>query len=206
VSGYIARVTETMPEAVSRQERFASIGHRGATVWLTGLPAAGKTTLSIAIERELLSRGHHAYKLDGDEIRRELCRDLGFDRAARAENVRRVAHIARMLADAGVITVVALISPYAEDRQRAREMHDEVGIPFIEVFIDTPLEVCETRDPKGLYARARRGEVSGLTGVGGAYERPEQPDVRLMPGSIQLSVQRVLRVMGTAGIISPSAS
>jgi len=202
----LPRVAETMPRAISRQERAASIGHSGATVWLTGLPAAGKTTLSIAIERELLSRGRRAYKLDGDEIRRELCRDLGFDRASRAENVRRVAHIARMLADAGVITVVALISPYAEDRQRARELHDELCIPFIEVFIDTPLEVCETRDPKGLYARARRGEVSGLTGVGGAYERPERPDVRLVPCPIQISVERVLTAMATAGIISPSTS
>ena len=145
-----------MPRVVSREERVASIGHSGATVWPTGLPAPEKTTLSVAIERELLSRDHHAYKLDGDEIRRELWRDSGFDRASRAENVRRVAHIARMLASAGVITVVALISPYAEDRQRAREMHDELGIPFIEVFIDAPLEICETRDPKGLYARARR--------------------------------------------------
>jgi bifunctional enzyme CysN/CysC len=195
-----------MPDAISRAERAASIGHAGATVWLTGLPAAGKTTLSIAIERELLTRGHHAYKLDGDEIRRELCRDLGFDRASRAENVRRVAHIARMLADAGVITVVALISPYAEDRQRARELHEELSIPFIEVFIDTPLDVCETRDPKGLYARARRGEISGLTGIGGAYERPEHPDVRLVAGPIHVSVERVLAAMETAGIIAPATS
>jgi bifunctional enzyme CysN/CysC len=157
--------------------------------------------LSAAIERELINRRHNAYQLDGDEIRRELCRDLGFDRASRAENVRRVAHIARILADAGVITIVALISPYADDRQRARALHDEFELPFIEVFLDTPLDVCESRDPKGLYARARRGEICGLTGVGDAYERPERPDLRLMPGSIEDSVAHVLEVAAARGVI-----
>lgn len=186
---------------ISREERAAALGHRGATVWVTGLPAAGKTTLSRALARDLLARGRPAYCLDGDEVRRELCRDLGFDRESRAENVRRVAHIARMLADAGVIAVVALVSPYQTDRERARQLHDELGITFVEVFIDTPIEVCQGRDPKGLYAQAQRGELSGLTGAGGSYEPPENPEIRLSSGTVECSVARVCSLLTLAGVI-----
>ena len=186
---------------VSRHERVSALGHAGATVWLTGLPAAGKTTLASALERDLLEHGRPAYALDGDEIRRELCRDLGFDRESRAENVRRVAHIARMLADSGVIAIVALVSPFAADRRRARELHDEADLRFIEVFLDIPVDLCQARDPKGLYAQARSGQLTGLTGAGGAYERPEHPDVRLEPGTVELSVQRVRDALSSAHII-----
>ncbi len=175
-------------------------------MWITGLPASGKTTLATALEQTLIATGRAAYRLDGDAIRRGLCCDLGFDRESRAENVRRVAHVARILSDAGVVAIVSLISPFARDRQLARELHADAGLPFLEVFLDTPVELCERRDPKGLYARARRGEVSGLTGVGDTYERPEQPDVRLAPDPIDVSVERVLTVMVTAGIVSPPAS
>jgi bifunctional enzyme CysN/CysC len=171
---------------------------RGGTVWFTGLPAAGKTTLSAALERALLATGHPAYRLDGDELRRHLCDDLGFDRAARAENVRRVAHVARLLADAGSIVLVALVSPYAEDRGRARELHAEIGLPFLEVFLDTPLGICRQRDPKGLYARALRGELSGLTGVDDPYEPPPSPELRLTPEPLERSVQRVLEALSAA--------
>jgi bifunctional enzyme CysN/CysC len=194
-------VSEMTSGGISRKERAAALGIRGATVWVTGLPAAGKTTLCAALERELVARGRAAYCLDGDEIRRELCRDLGFDRESRAENVRRVAHIGRILADAGVVAIVALVSPFAADRRRARELHKEIGIEFVEVFIDTPVEVCQTRDPKGLYAKARRGELSGLTGAGGSYETPENPEIRLTPGPTDASVARVCDVLACVGVI-----
>lgn len=187
--------------AVSREERVAALGNGGATIWLTGLPAAGKSTLAHGVERELIARGRPAYTLDGDEVRRELCRDLGFDRESRAENVRRVAHIARMLADAGLVAVVALISPYAADRDRARELHAEAGLSFLEIFVDTPVELCERRDPKGLYAQARRGEMAGLTGAGGAYEPPQSPDVRVTPGPLEKSVECVLDALGRADAV-----
>jgi bifunctional enzyme CysN/CysC len=194
-------VPASPPDGISREERFRALGYRGATVWVTGLPAAGKTTLATALERALLSSGRPAYRLDGDEIRRELSSDLGFDRDSRAENVRRVAYIARMLSEAGTIAVVALISPFAEDRLRAREVHERVNVPFLEVFLDTPVAVCERRDPKGLYARARRGEVSGLTGAGGVYEPPEKPDVRIEPGPVEASVQRICSVLAEMRVI-----
>jgi bifunctional enzyme CysN/CysC len=186
---------------VSREERLVALGHRGATVWISGLPAAGKTTLSIALEHELLGGGRSAYRIDGDEVRRGLCGDLGFDRPSRRENVRRVAFAARMLADAGVIAIVSLISPYAEDRDHARQTHVEAQLAFLEVFVDTPIELCERRDPKGLYARARRGELKGLTGVDGDYEPPQHPDLRLDPGPVQESVAQVCEALIAAGAI-----
>jgi bifunctional enzyme CysN/CysC len=186
---------------ISRDERLALLGRQGATVWLTGLPGAGKTTLSLALERELLRTGHPAYRLDGDEVRRNLCQDLGFDRAARAENVRRVAHVARLLADAGVLTLVALISPYARDREGARELHSEIGLPFVEVFVDTPLEVCQMRDPKGLYARAGKGKLHGLTGVDDPYEPPGHPELRITPQPLGQSVTAVLGTLSDVGVL-----
>src|SRR5215472_10732089 len=171
--------------AISRAERRAAVGRRGATVWFTGLPGAGKTTLSTAVERSLISGGHLAYRLDGDDVRRALCGDLGFGREDRAENVRRVAHVARLLADAGVLVLVALVSPYAVDRARARELHAAVELPFVEVFLDTPVSVCEQRDPKGMYARARRGEIASFTGVDDPYEPPQSPELRLPPSPLE---------------------
>jgi bifunctional enzyme CysN/CysC len=138
-----------------------------------------------------------AYRLDGDEVRRNLCRDLGFDRESRSENVRRVANVARVLADAGVVVLVALISPYAEDREQARESHDQIGVPFLEVFVDTPAEVCRERDPKGLYAGSDAGEVRRLTGVDDPYEPPRDPDLRVSPGPLEQSVAAVLAALKT---------
>lgn len=152
---------------------------RGATIWFTGLPAAGKSTLATAVEARLAADGHAAYVLDGDELRRGLCADLDFSPAGRAENVRRVAHLARMLADAGCVAIAALVSPYAEDRRLAREVHERDGLTFIEVFVNTPLDVCMSRDPKGLYARARSGDLVNLTGYSDPYECPEAADVEL---------------------------
>lgn len=197
--GEAVALSDSLP--LSRAQREAALGHRGATVWFTGLPAAGKTTLSAAVERALIDAGHLAYRLDGDEVRRELCGDLGFDRSGRAENVRRVAHVARILADASVLVLVALVSPYEVDRARARELHETIGLPFVEVFIDTPIDICEQRDPKGMYARARRGELIGFTGVDDPYEPPSNPDLRLGVQAPQRSVQAVLRTLAQAGAI-----
>lgn len=152
---------------------------RGLTVWLTGLPAAGKTTIGDAVAEGLGEAGYATYRLDGDVLRRTLSADLGFDAASRQENIRRAANLARILADAGLIVVVSLISPYRASREEARAMHASAGLPFLLVYLDTPLAECERRDPRGLYARARRGEITDFTGVDGSYEAPAAADVTL---------------------------
>jgi adenylyl-sulfate kinase len=155
--------------------------HPAGTLWLTGLAAAGKTTLALAVEAELTRHDRAALVVDGDALRHGLSDDLGLSRADRAEQARRAAHVAALACQAGVVAIVALISPYAEDRLLARRIHDERGLRFFEVWVDTPLAMCAQRDPKGLYARARAGEIEGLTGVDAPYESPEAPDLRV-PG------------------------
>ena len=179
--------------ALPRRERWAILGLRGATVWLTGLPASGKSTIAEELERALVAGGRPAYLLDGENVRHGLSGDLGFSAADRHEHARRVASVARMLADAGLVTVVALVSPAAADREAARQLHDEAGLDFVEAWVDTPIEECERRDPHGLYARARAGTLSGFTGVDAPYEPPENPDVRLRGAeeTVEQSVQRV---------------
>jgi UDP-glucose 4-epimerase len=157
----------------------ATIDHTGATVWLTGLPAAGKSTLAAALDRELTVRGRHACVLDGDVLRDGLSQDLGFSAADRAEQSRRVAHVASLLGKANLVAIVALVSPYLEDRRRAREIHDQLGLPFLEVWVDTPLAICERRDPKTLYARGRSGQLGGVTGLDAPYEDPAAPDLHV---------------------------
>jgi bifunctional enzyme CysN/CysC len=144
---------------------------------MTGLPASGKSTIAAGVEATLLEAGRSAYVLDGDNLRHGLNGDLGFSPRDRAENVRRTAEVSALLADAGVVVLVALVSPYRADREAARAAHDRRGLPFLEVWVATSLEECERRDPKGLYARARAGELKGLTGVDDPYEPPESPDV-----------------------------
>ncbi len=184
--------------SMTRAERWAALGCEGATVWFTGLPAAGKSTIAAAVEDCLVRAGRAAYLLDGDNLRHGLNGDLGFDEAARAENVRRTAHVARLLADSGAIVLVSLVSPYATDRELAASLHAAEDLRFVEVFVSTPLERCEQRDPKGLYARARSGELQGLTGVGAPYEAPTTPDVVVGAGEecIETAVQRVLQALG----------
>jgi bifunctional enzyme CysN/CysC len=169
------------PGAVSRRERAGVTAGDGLTVWLTGLSGSGKSTVAVELERQLVGAGRAAYLLDGDNLRQGLNGDLGFSAADRDENVRRVAHVARLLADAGLVAIVPLISPYREARAQARTMHDAAGIRFLEVFVDTPLAECERRDPKGLYARARAGQLTGMTGIDDPYEAPDRPDLRLTP-------------------------
>ena len=162
---------------VNRQQREALNGHRAGVVYLTGLSGAGKTTLAGLVERELHRRGIRTFVLDGDELRRGIGSDLGFSDADRVENVRRVSEIARLMVDAGLLVIVALISPFRAERDAARARF-EPG-EFMEVFVDAPLSVCEERDPKGLYRRARRGEIKGFTGIDSRYEPPLHADFRV---------------------------
>jgi adenylyl-sulfate kinase len=182
---------------IDRDQRWAAIGHGGATVWMTGLPASGKSTVAAAVEARLLADGRSAYVLDGDNLRHGLNGDLGFSAADRAENVRRTAEVSALLADAGVVVVVALVSPYRADRAAARAAHSRRGLPFLEVYVATTLEECERRDPKGLYARARAGELTGMTGVDDPYEPPESPDVVVRGDEpLEEAVARVLAAVG----------
>ena len=153
----------------------------GSTLWLTGLSGSGKSTIAVEVERRLVLAGRPAFRLDGDNLRHGLNADLGFAPADRDENVRRAGEVACLMAEAGVVAIVPLISPYRAARDRARERHEEDGIPFLEVFVDTPLAICEERDPKGLYAKARAGEITGFTGIDDPYEAPLNPDLRLTP-------------------------
>ncbi|WP_406281059.1 adenylyl-sulfate kinase [Embleya sp. NBC_00896] len=162
---------------VAREQRPAL----GATVWFTGLSGSGKSTVAVIAERLLVERGVTAYRLDGDNVRLGLNGDLGFGAEDRTENIRRVGEVARLFADAGVIAIVPVISPYRADRDRVRALHARDGLPFLEVFVDTPIEECERRDPKGLYAKARRGEIGDFTGISAPYEAPEAPELRLTP-------------------------
>lgn len=167
--------------AVGRADRWKAIGGAGVTVWLTGLSGSGKSSIAVELERQLIESGRPAYLLDGDNLRQGLNGDLGFSSEDRDENVRRVGHVARLLCDAGIVAIVPLISPYRAARDFARALHDAAGLPFVEVFVDTPLEECERRDPKGLYARARAGEITGMTGIDDPYEPPLDPERRYAP-------------------------
>jgi adenylyl-sulfate kinase len=168
------------PGLIGRDERAAALGHRGATIWLTGLSGSGKSTVAMQAERILVDAGRPAYVLDGDNLRLGLNADLGFSDEDRAENVRRVGEVARLLADAGVVVLVPVISPFRAGRQMVRDAHAAAGLSFAEVFVDTPIEECERRDPKGLYAKARAGEVA-LTGIDSPYEAPLSPELVLTP-------------------------
>jgi bifunctional enzyme CysN/CysC len=165
--------------SLTREERWAALGRRGATVWLTGLPSSGKSTIASALEALLVARGHAAYVLDGDTLRHGLTGDLGFSAKARAESVRRAGEAALLVADAGTLSIVALVSPSAVARAAVRRRHEDEGLPFLEIHVDTPVQECERRDPKGLYAKARAGEITGFTGVDDPYEAPAAPDLRL---------------------------
>ena len=162
---------------ITAAQRARRDGHRGAVVWLTGLSGAGKSTLARGLERELFARQIHVYVLDGDNIRYGLNANLGFSPEDRIENIRRVGEVARLMADGGFVTVTAFISPYRTDRRRAREIALEGGCEFVEVFVNTPLEVCEQRDPKDLYKKARAGQIKQFTGIDAPYEAPEDPEI-----------------------------
>ncbi|MCE9591493.1 MAG: adenylyl-sulfate kinase [Planctomycetes bacterium] len=166
---------------VTREEREKNLGQKGCTLWMTGLSASGKSTIAVALEQVLLQRGKHAYRLDGDNIRMGLNKNLGFSAEDRTENIRRIGEVAKLFADAGMVTITSFISPYRKDRDAVRALHDAAKIPFIEVHIDLPIEEAEKRDPKGLYKKARAavaaGKGMGFTGVDDPYEAPEKAEL-----------------------------
>ncbi|KAI9282690.1 adenylylsulfate kinase [Sporodiniella umbellata] len=165
--------------SVSLKERQELLNQKGYTVWFTGLSASGKSTLATALEQTLLHSGTSSYRLDGDNIRFGLNKNLGFGPEDRTENIRRIAEVAKLFADATVVATTAFISPYRADRDAARILHQEAGIPFIEVFVDAPLEVVESRDPKGLYKKAKAGEIKEFTGISAPYEAPLAPEIHI---------------------------
>lgn len=181
---------------LSRERRWRALDGHGATIWITGLPSSGKSTMGAAVEERLVEQGRGAYLLDGDNLRCGICGDLGFSREDREANVCRVGELARLFADSGAIAVVALVSPYEHTRREVRERHQRDDLAFYEVFIDTPLSLCAERDPKGLYARARAGNLDGFTGVDDPYQPPGDPELRLTPElALPVAVDAVLGLL-----------
>jgi bifunctional enzyme CysN/CysC len=187
-AGMVRDTAPTASRAASpntvRHQSLVTSGDRltkGRTLWFTGLSGSGKSSVAVLVEQKLLEHGSPAYILDGDNLRHGLNADLGFSMADRAENLRRLAHIATLMADAGLTVLVPVISPLEEHRELARKVHADQDVEFFEIFIDTPLEDCERRDPKGLYAKARAGEITHFTGIDSPYQRPKNPDLRLTP-------------------------
>jgi len=176
--------------SVSHAERTQLNGHKPAILWYTGLSGSGKSTIANAVDRKLYERGCHTYLLDGDNVRHGLNKDLGFGDNDRVENIRRITEVANLFADAGLIVGTAFISPFKEDRAQARAL---AGERFIEVFVDTPIEICEQRDPKGLYKKARAGEIGNFTGISSPYEAPKSAEVHLR--TAEMSIEQAAEVV-----------
>jgi adenylylsulfate kinase len=187
---------------VNKSERSAQAGHRSVILWFTGLSGAGKSTLAHALEKALFDMGCRTFVIDGDNVRHGLCQDLGFSIADRQENIRRVGELAKLLVEAGVITLSAFISPFQDDRNRVRKLVDKEE--FIEIYCNADLEVCEQRDLKGLYAKARKGEITDFTGISSPYEPPLHPDLVINSAieSLEQSVNRVVDYLSAKGIVS----
>ncbi|HMF19049.1 MAG TPA: adenylyl-sulfate kinase [Gemmataceae bacterium] len=164
---------------VTREERSGLLKQGGATLWFTGLSGSGKSTIAFTLEHALVQRGRLAYVLDGDNIRHGLNKNLGFSAADREENIRRIGEVAKLFADCGVVTMTSFISPYRKDRDTVRALHAAGKLPFIEVFVNTPIATCEQRDPKGLYKKARAGELKNFTGIDDPYEEPLKPEITI---------------------------
>ena len=192
---------------INRPERAELLGHGGATLWFTGLSGSGKSTIAVALEQALYQRGVLVYRLDGDNIRLGINKNLGFSAEDRAENIRRVGEVSKLFVDGGVIVLSSFISPYLVDRQIVRELHEADNMPFIEVFVDCSLEAAEERDPKGLYKKARAGEIKNFTGIDDPYEAPEAPEVHLHTDqqSLEEEVEHLLVLLEKQGLI-PAAS
>ncbi|QDU70703.1 adenylyl-sulfate kinase [Mucisphaera calidilacus] len=189
--------------SVTRDDRAALLRHKGATLWFTGLSGSGKSTVAVAVEAELTRRRRLCYRLDGDNIRMGLNANLGFSEEDRVENIRRIGEVARLFADAGLIVLSSFISPFRADRDRVRQLHDEHGLPFIEVYIDVSLKTAEARDPKGLYKKARAGAIKDFTGISSPYEPPEQPELTLTTDTMSLEDETaaVIAALEAQGII-----
>ncbi|XP_071987162.1 bifunctional 3'-phosphoadenosine 5'-phosphosulfate synthase 2 isoform X1 [Engystomops pustulosus] len=197
---------------VSRNKRGQVVGtrggFRGCTVWLTGLSGAGKTTLGFALEEYLVSHAIPCYSLDGDNIRHGLNKNLGFSSEDREENIRRIAEVAKLFADAGLVCITSFISPYTKDRKEARIVHDKCGLPFFEIFVDAPLDICESRDVKGLYKKARAGEIKGFTGIDSEYEKPDAPELVLKTNvySVNECIQQIVELLQEREIVPSGAT
>ncbi|TVY85097.1 Adenylyl-sulfate kinase, partial [Lachnellula suecica] len=193
----------TWHEGLSRTERSDLRKQRGFTIWFTGLSASGKSTIATALEQHLLHLGLSAYRLDGDNVRFGLNKDLGFSEKDRNENIRRIGEVAKLFADASTIALTSFISPYISDRKIARDLHADVGkskdepLPFIEVFVDIPVSVAEQRDPKGLYKKARAGEIPNFTGISAPYEAPENAEITVHTdkSTVEECVQRIMKYL-----------
>jgi len=182
---------------ITREERWKALGCTGATLWFTGLSGSGKSTIASALEQVLVNSGVNCYRLDGDNVRHGLNKNLGFSAEDRAENIRRIGEVAKLFADAGVVALTSFISPYRSDRDMVRSLHHEGGLAFLEVYVDTPLDVCEQRDPKGLYKKARAGEIKGFTGIDDPYEEPDSPElvIRTADQPVERSVQQCIELL-----------
>ncbi|MFI3310440.1 adenylyl-sulfate kinase [Ewingella allii] len=190
------------PHAVTRADREQKHGHKGVVLWFTGLSGSGKSTVAGALEQALHALGVSTYLLDGDNVRHSLCRDLGFSDDDRRENIRRVGEVAKLMVDAGLVVLTAFISPHRAERDMVRELLDKDQ--FIEIFVDTPLAICEARDPKGLYKKARAGELKNFTGIDSVYQAPEAPDVHLDGEQLVTHlVPQLLDVLRRHAIIKP---
>ncbi|KAJ1961422.1 Adenylyl-sulfate kinase [Dipsacomyces acuminosporus] len=188
---------------VTREERASLLKQKGATIWFTGLSASGKSTVATALEQHLLHKGINAYRLDGDNIRFGLNKNLGFSPEDRTENIRRIAEVSKLFADSTAIAITSFISPYQADRDGARKLHDEAGIPFIEVFADVPVSIAEERDPKGLYKKARAGEIKEFTGISAPYEAPTSPEIHIRTDqkSVAEAVEEITAYLAANNII-----
>jgi len=188
---------------VKREAREKLLGQKGATLWFTGLSGSGKSTIAFSLEHALVEMGRLAYVLDGDNIRHGMNKNLGFSAADREENIRRIGEVSKLFAEAGVICMTSFISPYRKDRDRVRELHAAANLPFLEIYVATTIEVCETRDPKGLYKKARAGELKGFTGIDDPYEAPTQPEVVLDNGKMkpEEAVQQLLNQLKQRGLL-----
>ena len=172
---------------ISRSDRSRLMQQKGATLWFTGLSGSGKSTVAVALEEALFERGHLSYRLDGDNIRLGINKNLGFSAEDRTENIRRIGEIAKLFVDSSVIALTSFISPYRDDRDQVRALHAESDMPFIEVFVDCALEEAEKRDPKGLYKKARAGEIKNFTGIDDPYEAPSNPEIHLHTDQMTLT-------------------
>lgn len=188
---------------ITRDHRQKILGHQGATLWFTGLSGSGKSTVAVALEGVLNEMGVLAYRLDGDNVRLGINKNLGFSAEDRTENIRRIGEVAKLFVDSGVVALSSFISPYSADRDQVRALHDEAGMPFIEIFVDCSLEAAESRDPKGLYKKARAGEIKNFTGIDDPYEAPPSPEVHLKSDeqSLEEEVDHILVVLKERGII-----
>lgn len=188
--------------AITRKDRERLNGHRGITIWFTGLSGSGKSTLAVAAEEALYERGSHSFILDGDNVRHGLNKDLGFSPKDREENIRRLGEVARLFRDSGIINLAAFISPYRKDRQVARSLAEDNS--FVEVFVDCPVEICEQRDPKGAYKKARQGIIKSFTGINAPYETPKNPELHLRTDELSVgeSVHRIMTYLKTNQYIS----